>query len=92
MDGIQEQLMLLVVMLVFLILSVNFAIYNLLLNSYFTFLLDAIHKFVSNTSLSLHLAGLICQGTELSLLDCEIVSRYCPSYLAGYVACTGKFV
>ena len=79
-------------MLVFLTLSVNFAIYNLLLNFYFTFLLDAIHKSVYNATLSVHSAELICQGNESSLLDCEIVSRYCPRYLAGYVTCTGKFV
>ena len=74
----------------FLDTNSKYPIYNLLLNFLFYFLLDVIHKIVYNATLSVHSAGLICQGNESSLLDCEIVSSsYCYQYTAAYVTCRG---
>ena len=86
MAGIQEQLMLLVVMQAFH----HKVIYNYVCVFYFllrTFLTDVIRKFVYNTSLSVHSARFNCRGSERSLLDCEIQSSYCSQYSAGHVTC-----
>ena len=50
-------------------------------------LTDVIHKFVYNTSLSVHSAKFNCRGNERSLLDCEIQSSYCFRYSALHVTC-----